>query len=353
MELVHQPRPKPIRILAIDGGGVRGVIPASIILYLETILRRRTQNNNARIADYFDVIGGTSTGAILAGLYLAPSNAEVSELLLNYYLKYKYSAEQVLDFYTTQPQNIFVQTWSDYYWSWGGWRRSQYSAYSIEEVLRKYAGEIRLDEMNKQFMALAYDTDKGEPHLFSSPGSCFHGNQTKTENYYLRDVLRATSAAPTYFPIASIAPIGSTQPRHYIDGGMVANNPSNAIVSKVQETNTLDAPIMLVSISCGRLRDLCPYKKAASWGKIEWADPALNILIDANARDTDITMRERLRERGHYFRFDTPLVKGSINMDDKSPQNIENLRLDVVNYMQEEETVLMLNQVVELLVHLA
>lgn len=346
MDLKHQHRVRPIKILTIDGGGVRGVIPASIILYMESILRRRVQNNNARLADYFDVIGGTSTGAILAGLYLLPSEASVSDLLRNQYLKYKHSAEQVLDFYMTQPQNIFVQTWGDYCWSVGGWRRSLYSASAIEEVLSKHAGNVRLEDMNNRFMALAYNTDLGEPHLFVSPGP---GDVNREGNFYLRDVLRASSAAPTYFPIANFTRIGDTKPLHFIDGGMVANNPSSAIVSRVQETDPSGAPIMLVSISCGRLRDICPYVKAANWGKIEWADPSLSILIDANARETDMSMRERLRERGHYFRFDTPLVKASLNMDDKSPVNLENLRRDAVEYMQGEDVMLMLNQVVELL----
>lgn len=347
MELRRQGKRTPIRILTIDGGGVRGVIPASIILSLEYLLQRCIKNNNVRLADYFDVIGGTSTGAILAGLYLAPSNAEVADMLRNPWLKYKFSAQQVLDFYMTQPQNIFVQTWSDYCWSCGGWRRSLYSASSIETVLKNYAGDIRLDAMNRRFMAMAYNTDKGEPHLFVSPSL---DDIAPAKNYYLRDVLRATSAAPTYFSIASIAPIGEEAKSHYIDGGMVANNPSNAIVSYIQETDSKNSPIMLVSISCGRLRDLCPYDKAANWGKVEWADPAMNILIDANSRDVDMSMRDRLKECGNYFRFDTPLVKGSVNMDDVSSKNLENLRSDVVNYMQDEDVMLMLNQVVELLI---
>jgi uncharacterized protein len=56
----------PKRILAIDGGGVRGIISLTFLQRIQTILRERTGNSELRLCDYFDLIGGTSTGAIIA-----------------------------------------------------------------------------------------------------------------------------------------------------------------------------------------------------------------------------------------------------------------------------------------------
>uniref|UniRef100_UPI0040479B6C patatin-like phospholipase family protein n=1 Tax=Roseivirga sp. TaxID=1964215 RepID=UPI0040479B6C len=61
---------KKIKILSIDGGGIRGIIPGTILNYLETALQKESGNPNARLADYFDLIAGTSTGGILTCTYL-------------------------------------------------------------------------------------------------------------------------------------------------------------------------------------------------------------------------------------------------------------------------------------------
>ena len=60
---------RKVRILSIDGGGIRGVIPAVILNYIEKGLRRQSGNRNATLADYFDLVAGTSTGGILACFY--------------------------------------------------------------------------------------------------------------------------------------------------------------------------------------------------------------------------------------------------------------------------------------------
>ncbi|MBC7628274.1 patatin-like phospholipase family protein, partial [Ferruginibacter sp.] len=63
---------KKIRILSIDGGGVRGIIPGTILMELEKILQKMDNNSSSKLGDYFDMIAGTSTGGILSCLYLVP-----------------------------------------------------------------------------------------------------------------------------------------------------------------------------------------------------------------------------------------------------------------------------------------
>ena len=66
---------KFFRILSIDGGGIRGLIPAQVLTVLETKLQKASGNPDARIADYFDLVAGTSTGGILTCIYLCPDEA--------------------------------------------------------------------------------------------------------------------------------------------------------------------------------------------------------------------------------------------------------------------------------------
>jgi len=70
--------PTKLRILSLDGGGIRGIIPATIVVEIEKRLQEKTGNSSARISDYFDLIAGTSTGGILTALYLAPSDEDAT-----------------------------------------------------------------------------------------------------------------------------------------------------------------------------------------------------------------------------------------------------------------------------------
>ena len=80
--------PRLMRILSIDGGGIRGIIPAQILVTLEDILRKKSGRPDAKIADYFDLIAGTSAGGILTCFYLCPEKGNKN--------KVRYSAEHAL-----------------------------------------------------------------------------------------------------------------------------------------------------------------------------------------------------------------------------------------------------------------
>lgn len=88
---------KKVKILSIDGGGIRGILPGTILNYIETELQRRTNNPNTRLADHFDLIAGTSTGGILTCTYLiVDENGQT-----------KYSAADALNIYLERGGDIF------------------------------------------------------------------------------------------------------------------------------------------------------------------------------------------------------------------------------------------------------
>ena len=91
-----------IRILSIDGGGIKGIIPATILIYLEQSLKHYSQNENAHISDYFDLIAGTSTGGLLSILHLLPTSHQLSTP--------KYRAEDALQLYMEHGSHIFSQS---------------------------------------------------------------------------------------------------------------------------------------------------------------------------------------------------------------------------------------------------
>ena len=90
---------KKIRILSVDGGGIRGVLPGTILAQLEKILQRLSKSER-KLGDYFDMIAGTSTGGILACIYLMPGDDG----------KAKYSAQDAVDLYIKNGHAIFDRT---------------------------------------------------------------------------------------------------------------------------------------------------------------------------------------------------------------------------------------------------
>lgn len=101
---------KKIRILSIDGGGIRGILPGTILAQLEKILQRLDGGSNRKIGDYFDMIAGTSTGGILSCLYLMPGENGMA----------KYTAAEALDLYLTNGHTIFDRTLKEKILSMGG-----------------------------------------------------------------------------------------------------------------------------------------------------------------------------------------------------------------------------------------
>ena len=185
---------KKVRILSLDGGGMRGIIPATVLEYVENQIIEKTGNPNARIADYFDFVAGTSTGGILSAFYLTP-NLKAGENDP----KSKYKASEAIDFYAKDGFKIFNQSKRR-----GGIIRelfnvANYSLKELESILLREFQHLKLRDLLKPCIITTYNMN-------TTSSFFFYSREPLSENrdFYLRDVLRSTSAAPTYFPPAFI-----------------------------------------------------------------------------------------------------------------------------------------------------
>lgn len=348
-----------VRILAIDGGGVRGIIPVTILAELESRLQIRAGDPGIRLSDYFDVIAGTSTGGILTCLYLLPDEKG----------NQKFSAAEIAALFWNNVKAIFPER---------SWISEQlevldkgpiYSNTPLKEIGEKYAADIKLSQLRKVAFLTAYSVDNStittsSPHYFCSlpPQSSLDGLPAVTgapptstgehPDFYVRDLILATSAAPTYFPPVEIqSTLGKLY--HMIDGGVYANNPAESalveIMSQTKYKNLKD--YLIVSISCGDGPLGYSYDQLKSAGTIGWLRPLINILIDGCSQNTDKHLRHLYRDLpGHYIRFDTPLVHGNTSLDDASDKNLSGLKTDALNYLASAKASTLLNQVVDSLV---
>ena len=204
---------KLTRILSIDGGGIRGVIPGQILVVLEDKLKELDHNPQARIGDYFDLIAGTSTGGILACLYLTPQ--------VNDPLAPRYSAHEVVSFYLERGGEIFHIPWRKRVITAAGLMDEKYPTGPMERALMEYIGDLRLSQLIKPSLIPSYDIEARRAHFFNQDND----RQGNARDYLVRDVIRATTAAPSYFEVAQAHSFADD---HYplIDGGVFANNPA-------------------------------------------------------------------------------------------------------------------------------
>ena len=175
--------------LAIDGGGIRGFIPALVLAEME----RRT---GRPIASMFDLIAGTSTGGILACALTMPDPL---------------SAEEAAGFYEQDGPKIFNKRTLKAITSAGGLIDERYDTAGIAGVLRRRFGDTRLGAATTRVLVTVYDIEAREPLVLHSDTD---------PDVTMADAAQASSAAPTYFEPVQVGN------RTLIDGGMFATNPA-------------------------------------------------------------------------------------------------------------------------------
>ncbi len=201
---------KPKKILSLDGGGIRGALSLGYLKKIETILREKENNPSYVLSDYFDLIGGTSTGAIIATLLaLGKSVDEITEM-------YMQLGGQIFG----DKRNWWnpLETFKFF--------KAEFSEKSLENELKKYVGNITLggNEIKTGLCIVAKraDTNSTWPLINHPNGQFYEVNK----NIPLWQALRATSAAPSYF-IPQMIDVGNGQIGAFVDGGVsMANNPS-------------------------------------------------------------------------------------------------------------------------------
>jgi patatin-like phospholipase/acyl hydrolase len=333
-------------ILSIDGGGIRGIIPALILAEIE----RRTGH---RIAEMFDMIAGTSTGGMLALGLTVPQTKDVT--------KPKYKATQLVSFYEEDGKEVFHSSWQDAV-TLRGIINERYSSGRFEKVLKKYLGDdVKLSQAITELLITSYEIETCRPFFFTRRKA--RAKRTSRLNPRMWEVARSTSAAPTYF---SPFRINRSRPSHlppltFIDAGIFVNNPTLCAYAEAvnMHSRQLDAPssdvqggvskqserpvevrsehavranevdYVVVSLGTGELNVSIRYEEAKRWGTLHWARPLIDIAYDGSSDTVDGQMRQLMQvvKRPYlYYRFQASLSEANNGLDDTSDWNIQDLK---------------------------
>ena len=292
-----------MRVLSIDGGGIRGLIPAVVLAEIE----RRT---GRRVAQMFDLIAGTSTGGILAAALTCPGDDGAP----------KYRAEELIDLYVTEGPAIFDRDLLKRVTSAEGLIDERYGSDGLEEALREYVGEVRLSQTIVPVLLTAYEIERRRAFFFRTE----RARAAPDHDFALADAAHATSAAPTYFEPVQVADVAGAATYALVDGGVFAANPAMCAWTDLVRDGRAPEVEVLASLGTGTAIRPIPFDEARGWGQLEWAQPIIDVLFSGAAETVDFQLGQLLGDR--YVRLQQRLESASDDLDDASPENLRALR---------------------------
>ena len=247
------------RILAIDGGGIRGLIAARVIERLERRMSEAAGSERG-VADAFHMVCGTSTGGLLALGLAVPDPAQPG--------RPKLSGEMLADLYVHEGPGIFGGRLQRLRSLWG-WIAPKHSPGGLREALAERFGDTRLRDALREVIVTSYDMQEPGPHFFKR----WRARETDQRDASMVDVGLATSAAPTYFPSHEL------DGRVLVDGGVFAANPVVAAVAEALKRRGEDPSgigpqdLLVVSLGTGQYETGFEQRRVARWGRIGWVWP--------------------------------------------------------------------------------
>lgn len=275
------------RILALDGGGVRGTFSLAVLAEMENVLRSRQQRPDLVLADYFDFIAGTSTGAIIAAL-----------------LSWGESVEAIRRLYEDQASNMFRRSGMI-----AGAIYNSYSELGLSDFLQKFFVERAEDgggpalfgtrRLRTKLLVVVRNATTGSAWPLCNHAESLYNDPALPDcnlRIPLWQLVRASAAAPTFFRAQEIA-MGKEHFR-FIDGGITPyNNPAH--IAYLLATldcyrvgwETGEDRLHLVSVGTGRTRTVYRPGEIYSLHKLNLAVRTIRALIQSSTQEQDLLCR--------------------------------------------------------------
>ena len=294
-------RPVDRTILAIDGGGIRGAIPAAMLKAIEDGVKRP-------LHEVFDVIAGTSTGGILA-LGLAWPGAPGQD---------PYTASGLLQLYRKDGNTIFPHELLGRVRQLFG---PKYAARGRRKVLEQHFGQARLKDALTEVIVTSYDIESRRPVFFRTVDA----KDTAVYDFAMADVAMATSAAPTYFPPVRLPdPRDTDKQMALVDGGVFANDPGMCGFVDRTTAQGRAGTTLMVSLGTGRLTKPLHWWRARHWGLLGWGAHIIDVVFDGVTESVDFELRQVLGD-DYYHRLQVTLSKSEEPMDKADERNVDAL----------------------------
>jgi len=317
---------EPLRVLSIDGGGIRGLVPA---LVLEEIERRlKAKGKTKPLHAYFDLVAGTSTGGILAAGLTAPHPQDMGRPAA--------TPAELVALYRDQGGDIFDRSFfrsvrkafaNIFSGNLSGIVEEKYAHGPLEEKLRRTLGSRRISDALTSVLITAYDI--GERTTVVMKKRPLRPGEEAHDDFLFWHAARATSAAPTYFEPARVTNLTTGKSITLVDGGVYANNPSVCAFVEALKMGATSESMMLVALGTGHQNRAYSYYETRNWGPINWINPAhgapiISILMhgQCHAAEHQLELLLNCGPQPNYYRLDAALDGVNDEMDDASDENL-------------------------------
>jgi hypothetical protein len=331
---------RTVTVLSIDGGGIRGIIPGRILTCLESKLQE-LDGPDARIADYFDIIAGTSTGGLLTTMITAPGPDK----------RPLYSGDNITKFYFEHGPKIFPAHVRGSFMLRianliGG---PKYDGEYLKSLVERLLGNLTVSQALTDVVIPTFDLKRLQPIIFTAKD----GLNYTARNALMSDVCLGTSAAPTFLPPHYFELKDDKGGIHYfnlIDGGVAANNPTLTAITHISKQmvlmgksmESLDSKKMLVlSLGTGIPKPEEKYtaKQAHKWGLLGWlfsegSTPLIEAFQDASSDMVDIhvsTMFQALNNEKNYIRIQDDTLTGDASATDVATEKNMNTLIQIAD----------------------
>jgi uncharacterized protein len=330
-------------ILSIDGGGIRGLIPALVVKELEKRLGR--DGPPAHLTDYFDLFAGTSTGGLIVLGLNSLNAADPDGKLID-----GTALERI---YVEDGPAIFRRSFFQRLRSLNGWIRPKHTGEELERVLGRYFGDAHLAQAKEEVVAVAYDMTERGPRFFKRYRALEH-QESELRNPKVVAAAMATACGPTYFPSYEV------DAKAMVDGGVFAANPTLAAIAEalkrtVDPNDLRPIELLVVSLGTGVPKRGSGFGQGTvkRWGRIGWVlpqhgeSPLLEAIFDGqsdaadhwahmivNRPDEPPASAAAVGHGPRYFRFQADLQR-PFAMDDAREPTLDALRQVAATLIQE------------------
>ena len=304
-----------MKVLSIDGGGVRGIIPARILQEIET-------RTNKPISKLFNIVSGTSTGGLLTLAITKPDGQGNPE----------FSAEYLVRLYMERSKEIFakpsiIRKIKTGFGLWG----SKYDRAAYDEILLQIFKDNLLSQSLCPIFIPIYSLGNSKPFIAST----YFAARNKENDFYLRDIAGAASAAPTYFDPKKFRSPNSTTIYQGVDGGIYANNPELIGVTGVYLVHPSFEIGNIILLSLGTGDTVKNNQNSGNDGDIGWLKnkDIIGNMMDAESAIAETAVTAMLKNSNH-FRLQLHLPNELAAMDNSSDSNLNALLEAAENFIQ-------------------
>ena len=327
-------------ILSIDAGGIRGVVPLTILAYIENQLHVLKTEHFGTVSlkddliNYIDFVAGTSSGALTGAMMLIPGKEKNRS---------KYSINDILQSYFKIGSYIFKSEIKHNLKTLYGLFGSKYPSHNLDDILIQYLDHYKLSQLKRPCMFTGYDIYRRKIHIYTNCDA----NKTYS-SYYIKDIIRGATSIPYYFEPAYFREDLDVQT--IIDGGIFAANPSmyafielskTIFNNECEVTNVKPEDMYFISLGTGIKNNVhYKYTKARRWGRKDWMLPIFDMLSSSNIETVTYQMDKIFNSfnvSDNYIRINPILKYGNNSFVDTSKDNMMHLIKDANNYITENK----------------